>query len=84
MGDNAKKSDILEKEGFVYHFQRMIYINTKKKKVFSVRAIENNSPSWLIEKIYGTSITDDWQFYFIGTIDETIKHTILKEILTIT
>ncbi len=80
MGDSAKKSDVLEKEGFFYHFSRMIYINAEKKKVFSHEAIEDNPVSWLIEKINEPSIPDDWQFYFSGTIDEEIKRDVLREI----
>ena len=80
MGDSAKKSGVLEREGFVYHFSRMIYINAEKKKVFSHEAIEDNPVNWLIEKINEASIPDDWQFYFSGTLDEEIKRDVLREI----
>lgn len=80
MGDSARKSIILEKEGFSYHFGRMIYINGEKRKVFSHEAIDDNSVSWLEEKINEASVPDDWQFYFSGTLDEEIKRDVLREI----
>jgi len=80
MGDSARKSIILEKGGFSYHFSRMIYINVEKRKVFSHEAIDDNPVRWLIEKINEASVPDDWQFYFSGTLDEKIKRDVLREI----
>ena len=80
MGDTAGKARILEKEGFSYHFSRMIYINDEKRKVFSHEAIDDNPVSWLEGKINEASVPNDWQFYFSGTLDEEIKRDVLREI----
>jgi len=80
MVDSARKSEILEKEGFVYHFSRMIYINSKKRKIFSEEAVDDNSVDYLIEKIREASIPGNWQLYFSGTSSDEIKRDILSEI----
>ena len=80
MVDKSKKSEILEKESFVYHFSRMIYINSEKRKIFSHEAVEDNPVDYLIKKIGEASISGDWQFYFNGTPSDEIKRDILCEI----
>lgn len=76
-GDGFKKGRVLDKEGFIYHYRRMIYVNAEKEKIFSHRAIESNSVKWLERKI---KESNDWQFYFTDPVSEQIKHSILREI----
>ena len=80
MADRRRKSEILEKECFVYHFSRMIYINSEKRKIFSHEAVDDNPIDWLKKKIDEASIPNEWRFYFNEIPNEEIKRDILKEI----
>jgi hypothetical protein len=56
------KGELLEKNGYRYNYDRLIYINRAAKKVFSVSAIEDNPIEWLSAKM--AERTDgEWQFY---------------------
>jgi hypothetical protein len=56
------KGELLEKNGYRYNFDRMVYINRAAKKVFSAAAIEDNNVEWLSEKM-AEGTDGDWQFY---------------------
>lgn len=80
MADGISKPEVLEKEDFVYHFSRMIYINSQKRKIFSHEAVSDNDVKWLIEKISEASNPNEWQFYFNDIPSDELKHDLLIEI----
>jgi hypothetical protein len=57
------KGELLERNGYRYNFDRMIYINRAAKKVFGVAVIEDNSVDWLAARMAEEN-DGDWQFYF--------------------
>ncbi len=67
MRGSREKEDILIKNGYRYHFTRMIYFNVDKKKIFSSEWVEDNSEAILKEKIQEKN-KDEWKFYFSGEI----------------
>jgi len=58
------KSDILERNGFVYDFSRGWYINENMKKIFSVQVVNKNTPEWLRKCIAEKLPDSDYEFYF--------------------
>jgi hypothetical protein len=73
----AAKSKLLEDAGYAYSFDRMIYINRKAKKVFSVEFVEDNSPEALQKCIVDTH-AGDWQFFFQSEPSETVKRELVS------
>jgi hypothetical protein len=57
------KEQILKAAGFVYHFDRMAYVNREKRKVFAVETVEDHSPDWLVKRIEEPNTAGDWKFY---------------------
>jgi hypothetical protein len=79
MATSKSKEEILQENGYRYHFVRMIYFNLEKKKVFSFEVIDDNSESWLEQKINEAN-KEDWEFYSNSALPEQIKNDIKKEL----
>ena len=58
------KSQILEKEGYAYSFDRRIYVNLSARKAFSFQFIDNNREDELRKCISEKTEGGEWQFYF--------------------
>lgn len=80
MPDLKQKKEILEKANYRYHFSRDIYFNRDDKKIFSLEAIEDKDPSWLINRINSKSDNDEWCFFFNADPSGKIKKEILQEL----
>ena len=80
MPHSKQKKEILEKANYRYHFTREIYFNRDAKKVFSLEAIEDNDPQWLLERINMVKTSDKWDFFFNEDPSDNIKREILKEL----
>ncbi len=74
----AAKSKLLEDAGYVYSFDRMIYINRKAKKVLSVEFVEDNSPEQLQKCISENTHGGEWQFFFNSPPSETVKRELVS------
>jgi hypothetical protein len=57
------KGELLEKNGYRYNFDRLVYINRAAKKVFSLETIEGNPLEWLSARMAERG-NGDWQLYF--------------------
>lgn len=51
MGKNSQKGELLAAEGYHYNFVRMVYVNQKKRKIFSLDAILNKPVEWVKERM---------------------------------
>ena len=80
MPKSKKKKEILENANYAFMFKRDIYFNRKDKKIFSLEAIEDNDPNWLIEKINVLENDGEWRFFFNNAPSEKLKKEILKEL----
>ena len=58
------KSQILEKEGYAYSFDRRIYVNLSARKAFSFQFIDDNKEDELQKCISEKTGGAGWQFYF--------------------
>jgi hypothetical protein len=72
-----EKDRLLESAGYLYRFDRMIFLNRDTRKIFSRSAVEDNSPEWLREKL-SEQITD-WAFYFNESPSPRIREAIIAE-----
>jgi hypothetical protein len=67
------KSQILRDAGYVYNFDRMVYFNRAKKKVFSVQSVEDHNETDLQKYISEETNGADWRFYFNSRRPERVK-----------
>jgi hypothetical protein len=59
----AEKTHLLDTAGYAYNFDRMMYINRKVKKAFSIEFVDDNPESEIASKIQESKCDDDWHFY---------------------
>ena len=77
---SEEKERLLLKNGFKYHFERMIYFNLKTKKVFSFEAIDDHPIVWIQESINKIN-KEEWEFYWsTETPNETVKQDVIREL----
>lgn len=69
---------LLEAAGYHYHFDRMIFVNRERKKIFSRTALEDHSVEWLQSKM--SEQTKDWEFYFNEPPSDRIREAIIAEL----
>ncbi|HEX4227696.1 MAG TPA: hypothetical protein VHZ07_03430 [Bryobacteraceae bacterium] len=61
----ATKEQILKNAGYVYSFDRELYLNRKSKKAFSIEFIEDHSAEEIEGHIrQNIPETDEWTFFF--------------------
>jgi len=70
------KQQILDDAGFSYNFDRKIYLNRERRKIFSVEFIEDHDEKTLEECIREDTGGKKWQFYFNGDPPEGVKREI--------
>ena len=58
------KSQILEDAGYAYSFRRLIYVNLRARKAFSVEFIDDNKEDELQKCIDEKTEGAKWRFYF--------------------
>lgn len=80
MSELLGKKEILSQSGFKYNIRREMYFNRNTKKVFSLEAIEDNTLSWLEDKINTEKFGGSWSFYFNRSPSQNIKDEIIEEI----
>ena len=71
-----KKSQILEKAGYTYSFDREVYFNLRDKKVFSLEFVEDHSEAELQKYLKERKKGGEWRFYFNSPPSESVKHEI--------
>lgn len=73
------KGELLDKNGYRYNFDRLIYINRAAKKVFGIEAIEDNPIEWLSAKMAEQN-NGDWQLYFNEAPPPSVVRDFLAEL----
>jgi hypothetical protein len=69
----TSKGNLLEKAGYVYSFNRMVYFNPKARKVFSLEFVEDHSEAEVQRCICEDTGRDEWHFYFNSPPSEAVK-----------
>ena len=75
---DSKKQNILENSGFFYDLDKMIYFNTREKKVFSFQALSDHPIDWLKSKLLEQNAGREWKFYFNSPPEDDVKERIKK------
>jgi hypothetical protein len=73
----ATKQNILDTAGYVYFFDREVYINRSTKKIFSVDFIEDHDGKELERSIREDTDAREWKFYFNVPPSESVKRQIV-------
>ena len=70
----ATKIQILEDAGFLYSFEREIYLNRKTRKVFSAVYVEDHNEAQLEADIAEPRLSgNEWRFYFNEPSSDRVK-----------
>jgi hypothetical protein len=80
MPGQTEKTHLLDSAGYAYNFDRMMYINRKEKKAFSIEFIDDHPKEEIASKISEPKIGQDWRFYTNWPIAEGIERE-LKRVL---
>ena len=67
------KSDFLRDAGYVYTWNRELYVNRKTKKAFSIDFVEDHSEDQLREYIGQETGGPAWRFYFNSEPSESVR-----------
>ena len=67
------KSQILEDAGYAYSFRRLIYVNLKARKAFSVNFVDDNREAELQKCIAEKPDGAGWQFYFTTPPSDAVR-----------
>ncbi len=73
-----EKQNILDNEGYIYNFKRMIFFNRDAKKVFSLEHIEDVPVRKLEQEVREKNNNQEWQFYFNSDPSDAVRHELVK------
>lgn len=76
----ATKESVLEAAGYRYNFDRQVYFNRAKRKLFSIEFIADNTETKLVQSMQEPSGPEEWKFYFNVEPSEAVKREIQKAI----
>jgi hypothetical protein len=74
------KTHLLKTAGYIYNFDRMMYINRDAKKAFSYEFVDDHPQEDIKAKIQEPNFEGDWLFYTNLTMSEGTKKE-LKRVL---
>ena len=80
MGTVANKSLILEKAGYAYNFERMVYFNRGTRKVFSIEFVEDHDEHQLQRYLSEKTGGAEWHFYFNSLPPEAVRRELENEL----
>ena len=69
----SSKWQILRDAGYAYNFDRMVYVNRRTKKVFSVEFVEDHNESVLQQCVNEEPNGAEWCFYFNSPPPPAVK-----------
>ena len=75
-----QKYEMLQRAGFVKHFQRDLFLNRAATKIISLVAVEDHDIDWLQQVIEENNQTGRWQFYFNAPVENNTRKEILAEL----
>lgn len=77
---SSQKEPILRACGYVYNFDRMVYLNREAKKAFSVDWLEDHSEDELRDALRERNTNGDWQLYLNARPSQSVIDTFLAEV----
>jgi hypothetical protein len=63
MPRQPEKTNLLDSAGYAYNFDRMMYINRRAKKAFSIEFIDDNPEAVIASRIHEPNSEEEWRFY---------------------
>jgi hypothetical protein len=77
MPSQTEKTHLLDEAGYVYNFDRMMYINRLAKKAFSREYIDDHAESVIASDIQESNDSGDWRFY-ANALTEGVERELRK------
>jgi hypothetical protein len=78
MVDSGIKKQILEQAGYRYNFDRMLYVNRRQKKAFSVEFVDDNRVEEIQRRINEPPVAAQWQLYFNEPISDGVRRELQR------
>jgi hypothetical protein len=69
----STKVHLLDDAGYAYNFDRMMYINRRAKKAFSIEFIDDNPETRIQEKIQQPNQGENWDIYTNLPMSDALK-----------
>ena len=67
------KKDLLNRAGYDYDFNHMLYFNRQARKAFSVEFVDDNDEGKLQSCIQENGNRNGWRFYFNSPPPESVR-----------
>lgn len=80
MPRQSEKTHLLDKAEYTYNFDRMMYINHKTKKAFSLEFVEDHAAADIASRIASPTSGEEWCFYTNMPLSEGVQRE-LKRVL---
>jgi hypothetical protein len=74
---SQQKRQVLQSNAYYYDFDRMIYVNRDRRKVFSYEAVADHDDAWLQRCIQEPS-APDWTIYFNEEPSEVVREDLIR------
>jgi hypothetical protein len=74
---SQQKRQVLQSNGYYYDFDRMIYLNRDRRKVFSYEAVADHDDAWLQRCIQEPS-SPDWTIYFNEEPSAAVREDLIR------
>lgn len=78
MTELLAKRNLLVEARYAYNFDRQIYINREKKKIFSLDFVEDKEPEELRKRIEENVNSEGWHFYFNAPPSSAVQKQLLE------
>ncbi len=62
--DGLQAEHMLKKAGYVYNYEREMYLNRNARKAFSINFIEEKPENEIVRALNETATSAGWRFYF--------------------
>jgi hypothetical protein len=76
--DEIAKEEFLESNGFVYDYERMLFVSRTTRQVISREFIEDNSLARVQQIVQEGNSTGKWVYYFNQQPTPSVKETLEK------
>lgn len=77
MTELTEKEELLEKSGYRYHFDRMIYFNRSVRRAFSLEFVEDHSQQE-IQTFLQSPAANAWVFHFNQPLSDRIRQELAE------
>lgn len=78
MPSQSDKVHLLDNAGYIYNFDRMMFINRRAKKAFSAEFVDDRQPEEIATRIEEQTDGLDWHFYTSNILTPGVERELKK------